>query len=186
MLISMFIDHSFIQYIISIFRVDYDKYTSLDHDNIHYYSVTLRKGDCIYLPALWIHQVRSKDRNAAVNYWLNHERARKAIVDKNTCSLLKQSEFVTLDTVEWPKEPTNFQYLKDLMLDLVDDDKTTLKGWIKEFSKEFGFDLVSNVRTVTLFAEFFNTIDANENGFITTSEVENLFATDVKIRLTKI
>ena len=72
------------------------------------------------------------------------------------------------------------------MLDLVDDDKTTLKGWIKEFSKEFGFDLVSNVRTVTLFAEFFNTIDANENGFITTSEVENLFATDVKIRLTKI
>lgn len=163
---------------IDVDQVDYDKYKSLDHDNISYYPVTLQKGDCLYLPALWIHQVRSTDRNVAVNYWLNHDRVRKAIVDKNTCNSLNQSEFVTLATVDWPNEPTNYEYLKNFMLDLVDDDKTTLKVWIKEFSKEFAFDLISNVRTVTLFAQFFNTIDTNENGFITASEVDNLFETN--------
>ena len=29
-------------------------------------------GDCLYIPFKWIHQVRSYERNIAVNLWLDH------------------------------------------------------------------------------------------------------------------
>ncbi|CAF1198630.1 unnamed protein product [Rotaria sordida] len=159
---------------IDVDSVDYNKYPSLDNNNIHYYQVTLSKGDCLFIPSLWIHQVRSNNRNIAVNYWLNHKRAKNAVVNENTCLLMNKSNFMRLDTIEWPKEEPNIEHLKNLMLDLVDEGKTNFKQWTNEFSKDLDFDLRSNVETITLFAEFFNIVDANENGFITINEVESL------------
>ena len=115
--------------------VDYDKYPSLDNNNIHYYQVNLSKGDCLFLPALWIHQVRSNNRNIAVNYWLDHERVKNTIINKNNCLLINKSNLITLETIQWPKESSNLKYLKNFMLDLIDDDKTNFKEWTKEFSK---------------------------------------------------
>lgn len=116
------------------FSVDYDKYPSLDHD-IHYYQVNLTKGDCLFLPTLWIHQVRSSNRNVAVNYWLNHERVRTAVVNKKTCLLNNKSNFLTLETISWPKQSSNIEQLKIFMLDLIDEDENNFKEWTKQFSK---------------------------------------------------
>jgi len=123
-----------IYYFYFSFSVDYDKYPSLDN-NIHYYQVNLSKGDCLFLPALWIHQVRSTNRNIAVNYWLNHERVKNAIVDKKNCLLINKSNFITLETIQWPKESSHIEQLKDFMLDLVDNDETNFKEWTRKFSK---------------------------------------------------
>ena len=95
----------------------------------------MTEGDCLFIPALWIHQVRSTSRNIAVNYWLNHERVTSAIVDETSCELTDSSEFVTLETVYWPKESSNYEHLKTFMLDLVDDDQSNFKDWTREFSK---------------------------------------------------
>jgi ribosomal protein L16 Arg81 hydroxylase len=160
---------------IDVDRVDYVKYPSLDNHDIHYYQINLTQGDCLFIPALWIHQVRSTNRNIAVNYWLNHERVRKAIVNKNSCLLNNKLNLITLATIQWPKESSNLDYLKNFMLDLIDEDQTSFKEWTREFSKEFGFDFTSNVQTITLFAEFFTTIDINDNGFVTLNEIESLF-----------
>jgi hypothetical protein len=120
---------------ILLFSVDFDKYPSLDNDKIYYHQVNLSKGDCLFIPSLWIHQVRSKNRNIAVNYWLNHHRVTNAIIDKNSCLLINKSDFMTLETIEWPKDSSNIEHLKNFMFDLVDEDTTNFKEWTKAFSK---------------------------------------------------
>lgn len=158
--------------------------------------MNLTQGDCLFLPALWIHQVRSTGRNIAVNYWLNHQRVTDAIVDETTCELIDPSNFLTLETIHWPKDSSNFDQLQNFMLDLVDNDQNNFKDWTREFSKvtcidfdnedlqcslqELSFDLQSNIRTITLFAEFFGTVDANGNGLISTNEIEYLIDSNVR------
>ena len=97
--------------------------------------MNLTQGDCLFIPALWIHQVRSTGRNIAVNYWLNHHRVTNAIVDETSCELTDPLDFVTLETIYWPKESSNFEHLKSFMLDLVDEDQSNFKDWTREFSK---------------------------------------------------
>ena len=116
-----------------------------------------------------------------MNYWLNHERVKKAIVNKKSCSLTEKSNWITLATVQWPKDSASLDYLKNFILDLIDEDQTNFKEWTREFSKEFAFDLTSNVQTITMFAEFFTTVDINDNGFVTSSEIEALFNSQVSL-----
>lgn len=102
---------------------------------MRYYQVTMHPGDCLFLPALWVHQVRSKHRNIAVNYWLDHERVQNAVIDPNLCTNVDEAELVTLETIHWPTVASNMEQLKDFILDLIDDDATTFKQWTREFSK---------------------------------------------------
>ena len=92
------------------------------------------KADCLFLPALWIHQVRSTNRSIAVNYWLNHDQVKNAIVNQDTCPLTDELYFVKLNTIQWPKEPSNIENLKNFMLELVNENQTNFKQWVYEFS----------------------------------------------------
>ena len=116
-------------------RVDYKKYPSLANPNLHYYQFTMNPGDCLFIPALWIHQVRSTHRNIAVNYWLDHQRVKNAHIDPQICTDVDPTDFVTLETIHWPTVANNIEQLKNFMLDLVDDDATSFKQWTREFSK---------------------------------------------------
>lgn len=118
-----------------LFSVDYKKYSSLANPDMQYYQLTMHPGDCLFLPALWIHQVRSIHRNIAVNYWLDHQRAKNAQIDPQLCTNVNPEEFLTLETINWPTVADNIEQLKDFMLDLVDDDSTSFKQWTREFSK---------------------------------------------------
>jgi len=42
---------------------------------------------------------------------------------------------MTLETIEWPKDSSNIEHLKNFMFDLVDEDTTNFKEWTKAFSK---------------------------------------------------
>ncbi|XP_063387895.1 uncharacterized protein LOC134673797 [Cydia fagiglandana] len=46
---------------------DYTKYPQFK--KAHKYSVSLEKGDCLYLPSLWFHHVTQSHGCIAVNYW---------------------------------------------------------------------------------------------------------------------
>ncbi|XP_063369865.1 bifunctional peptidase and (3S)-lysyl hydroxylase Jmjd7 [Cydia amplana] len=46
---------------------DYKKYPQFK--KAHKYSVSLEKGDCLYLPSLWFHHVTQSHGCIAVNYW---------------------------------------------------------------------------------------------------------------------
>lgn len=51
--------------------VDMYKYPGLQQ--IPWYNISLVAGDCLFIPYMWIHQVRSfKGRNVAINWWMNH------------------------------------------------------------------------------------------------------------------
>ena len=53
-------------------------------------------GDCLYIPFKWIHQVRSYERNIAVNLWLDH----LAVIDVDP-SLCEVSSFGSTDVGVW-------------------------------------------------------------------------------------
>lgn len=55
---------------VDVDRVDFVKYPSLE--NVEYFNVTMEPGDCLFIPYKWYHQVRSYDRNIAVNVWWKH------------------------------------------------------------------------------------------------------------------
>jgi len=42
---------------------------------------------------------------------------------------------LTLETIQWPKESSHIEHLKNFMLDLIDEDQTNFKEWTKAFSK---------------------------------------------------
>ncbi|XP_065829101.1 tRNA wybutosine-synthesizing protein 5-like [Oscarella lobularis] len=58
-------------YEMDVDKVDLDEFPSLR--KIPWFEATVEKGDCIYIPYLWLHQVRSyadeEERNLAVNLW---------------------------------------------------------------------------------------------------------------------
>lgn len=55
---------------VDVDRVDFEKYPGLS--GVEFYNVTMQAGDCLYIPHRWFHQVRSYDRNIAVNLWWLH------------------------------------------------------------------------------------------------------------------
>lgn len=95
----------------------------------------LNAGDCLFLPALWIHQVRSNYRNIAVNYWLDHDRAAFANIDRDLCEYVDESNFLTLAQIIWPSLATRIESFRDYLFSLVDNSKTSFRQWTKAFSK---------------------------------------------------
>ncbi|XP_068755514.1 tRNA wybutosine-synthesizing protein 5-like [Montipora capricornis] len=56
---------------VDVDSVDFVKYPSLK--DVEYYNVSMEPGDCLFIPYKWFHQVRSYDRNIAVNVWWRHK-----------------------------------------------------------------------------------------------------------------
>lgn len=70
-----------------------------------------------------------------MNFWLNQLRVKHAVVNRKTCVMKKSSKFATLETITWPKELSDIEHLRDVMLDLLDADAISFKEWTREFSK---------------------------------------------------
>ena len=54
---------------IDVDRMDLDKYPGWSH--VNHYHAEIEAGDCVFIPAFWLHQVRSEGRNVAANIWLH-------------------------------------------------------------------------------------------------------------------
>ncbi|XP_062510635.1 bifunctional peptidase and arginyl-hydroxylase JMJD5-like isoform X2 [Corticium candelabrum] len=54
---------------VDVDSVDLSKYPGFK--DVEFYFARMEAGDCLYIPYKWYHQVRSYDRNIAVNVWWN-------------------------------------------------------------------------------------------------------------------
>ena len=72
------------------FTMDVDRVdmTQFNVEGVAWWNVTLEAGDCIFIPELWLHQVRSYGRNFAVNVWWKDV----PNADRSTCDAVA-SEF---------------------------------------------------------------------------------------------
>lgn len=122
---------------IDVDSVDYDRYPGLV--GIEFYHVNISSGDCLFIPYKWIHQVRSYNRNLAVNIWWDHHR--NSEIDVESCPTDMDPNF-TLDKV-------NFVSFAELMSTI-----SSIRDQFYEFS----------IRTKTLtFDKFVELLVANNN-----------------------
>lgn len=95
---------------VDVDRVDFTKYPGLRE--VEFYNVTMQPGDCLFIPYKWFHQVRSFDRNIAVNVWFQH----KADFVPKKCNMepgqtLDKFKFSSLEENGDPEGPGNlFEY----------------------------------------------------------------------------
>ncbi|KXJ22797.1 lysine-specific demethylase 8 [Exaiptasia diaphana] len=80
---------------VDVDKVDFTKYPGLR--DVTYYNVTMETGDCLFIPYKWFHQVRSYDRNIAVNVWWKHV----SNFVPSQCSQTKTKDFPTLDKFQF-------------------------------------------------------------------------------------
>ena len=86
-------------------KVDYENYPALR--NLEYYRVNLTAGDCLYIPFKWLHQVRSFDRNLAVNFWFNYEKIFGNSEFEEKCASNNLDLKITLDKLNYSTSKSN-------------------------------------------------------------------------------
>jgi hypothetical protein len=84
---------------IDVDKVDFDTYPTMSNVG-QYYLANMTAGDCLYIPYKWIHQVRSYDRNIAVNVWWSHYQSKT--FDLSLCEGSHEFDSNrTLDRINW-------------------------------------------------------------------------------------
>lgn len=161
-------------------KVDYDKYPRIE--NMEYYKATLNKGDCLYIPFKWIHQVRSTNRNLAVNYWFNNEKLFELGQFPESCKTNKFDPAQTLDSLDLFNEEevedvgqfTNFKYW---LIRQITSGKNKYPHWVELLVEEH---LPKNMKIEDFpeveeyVGEFFNTLDYDGSGEITGDELRQI------------
>ncbi|XP_052827307.1 uncharacterized protein LOC106880870 isoform X2 [Octopus bimaculoides] len=161
---------------IDVDRMDYTQNPELAE--IEYHLGNMTSGDCLYIPYLWIHQVRSYGSNLAVNVWWNN--SKNHLIDVNKC--LKPCRYdLTLADVSFSFREDDNDDLTDFqnrMFDIaetkdieLDDMKLVLFG--EEFTQELeqmnaGYGYVAHIKK--LFQKF----DLNGDLKITEEELKSL------------
>ncbi|XP_065837981.1 uncharacterized protein [Oscarella lobularis] len=177
-------------------------YSSLDVDHVdfvkfpgmmdvEYEYVKMEAGDCLYIPFKWYHQVRSYDRNIAVNVWWNPLLA----FNKTDCEE-NPSLTPTLNDFDWPGMKTKDEEEEEGEEEEggSDDDNDPLRKFLKSFLKkdsealtvdEFIPKIKSRLLTPNsglwwssemnrIAKEIFDLIDFNKDNFFTKTDLAAL------------
>jgi len=159
---------------VDVDRVDFVKYPSLK--DVEYYNVTMEPGDCLFIPYKWYHQVRSYDRNIAVNVWWKH----RADFIPQDCDMEPNQ---TLDKFNFSslQEETSNQGPPDLIVHL----GTLVAGGnltFKEFEELIKQDpavvgdqpFVWNEQLSSAAKKIFEALDQDNDGELSTLDIEVL------------
>lgn len=159
---------------VDVDRVDFVKYPSLI--DVEYFNVTMAPGDCLFIPYKWFHQVRSYDRNIAVNVWWKH----KAAFIPQDCDMepnqtLDKFNFSSLQQEMNNEEPPD---LKADLEKLVAQQNITFKQFEEHLQKD---PLIVGDQSVVWTEQFtaaakkiFEELDKDKNGEISESDMELL------------
>jgi hypothetical protein len=63
----------------------------------------------LYIPFKWLHQVRSHDRNVAVNFWFNYEKIFGNAEFEAECAANEIKETMTLDSFNYTSSKSNYE-----------------------------------------------------------------------------
>ncbi|XP_065060405.1 bifunctional peptidase and arginyl-hydroxylase JMJD5-like isoform X2 [Rhopilema esculentum] len=145
--------------------VDLDKYPGIA--SAPWWEAKMEAGDCLFIPLSWFHQVRSYNRNIAVNVWFTHPLK----INESDC-----------DGKDWKD---NYIPLKNYKLKSNDGARQLLalevkaKGKIskKNFSK-FLMNALQGQRSE--IKEVTNLADKNNDNYITMEDIDALTEKDLK------
>lgn len=159
-------------------KVDYTKFVGIE--NLEYYTAQLRKGDCLYIPLKWIHQVRSFERNIAVNFWFNYEKLLEEEDFSEACQHNEFDETKTLDMLDLPTnenqeevgEFTNFKYW---LIRTVNNGNRKYEQWVNILVREHlpkNKDISDYSALEDSVREFFDTLDYDGDGEVSRDELQ--------------
>lgn len=125
-------------------------------------SVSVGKGDCLYIPHRWYHQFRSSDeRSLAINFWFSH----LWWFNESDCTRENRNRILTLKELQ--VKPNNEHDRSRLLAKWLGKEKVSRKEFLMEISqldKEVQYDL-------------FNDADADGDGNLSWPE---LYSFDIK------
>lgn len=162
---------------VDVDRVDLVKYPSLK--DVEYFNVTMEPGDCLFIPYKWFHQVRSYDRNIAVNVWWTH----KVNFIPEDCNMepnqtLDKFNFSSLEAESSDQEQAGPPDLMDQLFSLVKSGKKTFKEFEELLKNEPAVvgdqPFVWNEQFSSAARKIFEAIDTDSNGELTTGDIIRL------------
>ncbi|XP_033112888.1 lysine-specific demethylase 8-like [Anneissia japonica] len=154
--------------------VDFDKYPGLL--SVEYHHVDLQPGDCLYIPYRWFHQVRSQDRNIAVNIWWNHYMMKNQ--DFSQCQDIPPGELKTIDKFEFNGVTNMFRESESIRDHMLSITQNTNQPMTYQDFKSSVIQAPPDESTNELFnevaAEVFLHLDDNYDKTIDTEEISAL------------
>ncbi|CAF1099452.1 unnamed protein product [Rotaria sordida] len=167
-------------------KIDFDQFPAFA--NIDYHIANLKSGDCLFIPSSWIFQERTFENTISVIYNIKHHQALNIDINQlKNCSTYDAT--FTLDQIDWSAEPQTF---RDVIMNLVNSKVKGFDKWQEIFSKHLSYDLSSDSEASAIFEEFYDIVDVDGDGEITTTEVERIngvhqhHITDLLYEMTKV
>eukprot|EP00794_Sanderia_malayensis_P009650 gene9650-10638_t len=132
-----------------------------------WWEAKMEAGDCLFIPVSWYHQVRSFDRNIAVNVWFTHPNQ----INETDCNGKSwKSHYVPLDKFQLKSNAGAKQ-----MLALEVKGKKKLSK--RDFAKFVAVNLQADHGQVN---QIFKLIDKNDDKYITMEDINDLTDSDLK------
>lgn len=142
-------------------KIDYSKFPGIE--NFEYYTATLNKGDCLYIPLKWIHQIRSTDRNLAINFWFNYEKLLEFGNFSEACKTNQFDKARTLDTMKFgeaneqeeEQDVGEFKNFKYWLIRQINDGNNKVENWYRILVEEH----LPKGKTIKEFPDLKNSIN---------------------------
>lgn len=153
-------------------QVDYTKYPGMA--DVDFYHVNLTAGDCLYIPYLWIHQVRSYGSNLAVNVWWRHHLT--VNLDYSQCNRQCDPNLTLQDAIFTGFDGLSFdpsQIRDHLLMSLGSEDRLTFQRLAKSM---FGPEMrLENAKEVfSKLHEIYQLLDMDSDGIVTRDELDTI------------
>jgi len=161
--------------------VDYHKYPSMA-DVGEYYYANVTAGDCLYIPYKWIHQVRSHDRNIAVNLWWDHASTKTLNLDRCKDSL--NDKQITFRDIDWGDFVDDESFKPQIVSMAEDSDVTFEKLRSVYFEHNFSGQSIFHGLPSSYprhgedqLLSLFSKLDSNSDGLVALTELDSLSKT---------
>ncbi|XP_041352546.1 uncharacterized protein LOC121371008 [Gigantopelta aegis] len=159
---------------VDVDSVDYEKYPGLAE--VEYYHVNMSAGDCLFIPYMWIHQVRSYNSNIAVNLWWDHYKSQD--IDIESCDTVCDNG-LTLDQLDFhgfKKVVNSVGIIRDHFRSTLLSFKTmTLQTLFHAVQLEIPEDQKDlKEKYNQLVSQLFKILDLNEDGEFTMEELNQI------------
>ncbi|GAB1602999.1 bifunctional peptidase and arginyl-hydroxylase JMJD5-like [Argonauta hians] len=160
---------------IDVDRMNYTQNPELAEIEYHHGNMTA--GDCLYIPYMWIHQVRSYGSNLAVNVWWDHSKNNAINIDQ--CLKQCRSNLV-LDDINFSfnAEDDELLELQDRLFDMaeekdfdMEDLKLAILGEAMNKNLEeidAGYGYIAHIKKI------FQKLDIDQDGKVNFEELKSL------------
>lgn len=162
---------------VDVDRVDLFKYPGL-HKIEHHFAF-IEPGDCLYVPFLWVHYVRSYDLNMAVNIWWRHGvKVNFRNCDTELGTTIEDLTFIGFGALHDAQE----KLIRNRLFEAVKlrGDNISLKGLQGFFTQPdvLGYDVHWSEEMYNVLQKLFSVLDRTQDDKITSDDLSHLHQED--------